>query len=97
MHKYDSVPEVVKTPSLKKNLYYTINGILIIMCGDTDYVPIGPRFSNLVLQALLVLLKKTPPHVNSDAFTYGSYMCICDSVLIFFSIIECIYLVRLWE
>uniref|UniRef100_A0A8C2GFU5 Vesicle-fusing ATPase n=1 Tax=Cyprinus carpio TaxID=7962 RepID=A0A8C2GFU5_CYPCA len=27
-----------------------------------DYVPIGPRFSNLVLQALLVLLKKTPPH-----------------------------------
>ncbi|XP_066554787.1 vesicle-fusing ATPase isoform X2 [Amia ocellicauda] len=27
-----------------------------------DYVPIGPRFSNLVLQALLVLLKKAPPH-----------------------------------
>ncbi|XP_071941895.1 vesicle-fusing ATPase-like [Antedon mediterranea] len=26
-----------------------------------DYVPIGPRFSNLVLQALLVLLKKQPP------------------------------------
>uniref|UniRef100_A0A2K6FV39 Vesicle-fusing ATPase n=1 Tax=Propithecus coquereli TaxID=379532 RepID=A0A2K6FV39_PROCO len=26
-----------------------------------DYVPIGPRFSNLVLQALLVLLKKAPP------------------------------------
>ncbi|XP_034426801.1 vesicle-fusing ATPase-like isoform X1 [Hippoglossus hippoglossus] len=26
-----------------------------------DYVPIGPRFSNLVLQALLVLLKKSPP------------------------------------
>ncbi|ESP04291.1 hypothetical protein LOTGIDRAFT_207527 [Lottia gigantea] len=26
-----------------------------------DYVPIGPRFSNLVLQALLVLLKKRPP------------------------------------
>ncbi|XP_005998641.1 vesicle-fusing ATPase [Latimeria chalumnae] len=26
-----------------------------------DYVPIGPRFSNLVLQALLVLLKKIPP------------------------------------
>ncbi|XP_060951349.1 vesicle-fusing ATPase-like [Limanda limanda] len=26
-----------------------------------DYVPIGPRFSNLVLQALLVLVKKTPP------------------------------------
>lgn len=27
-----------------------------------DYVPIGPRFSNLVLQAILVLLKKRPPH-----------------------------------
>ncbi|KAK9396834.1 vesicle-fusing ATPase [Crotalus adamanteus] len=27
-----------------------------------DYVPIGPRFSNLVLQALLVLLKKAPPN-----------------------------------
>ncbi|CAH1788773.1 unnamed protein product, partial [Owenia fusiformis] len=26
-----------------------------------DYVPIGPRFSNYVLQALLVLLKKIPP------------------------------------
>uniref|UniRef100_A0A8C0XVK2 Vesicle-fusing ATPase n=1 Tax=Castor canadensis TaxID=51338 RepID=A0A8C0XVK2_CASCN len=29
-----------------------------------DYVPIGPRFSNLVLQALLVLLKKAPPQVR---------------------------------
>lgn len=26
-----------------------------------DYAPVGPRFSNLVLQALLVLLKKQPP------------------------------------
>ncbi|CAL1535664.1 unnamed protein product [Lymnaea stagnalis] len=26
-----------------------------------DYVPVGPRFSNLVLQAMLVLLKKNPP------------------------------------
>ncbi|KAL6475575.1 hypothetical protein MHYP_G00166150 [Metynnis hypsauchen] len=26
-----------------------------------DFVPIGPRFSNSVLQSLLVLLKKTPP------------------------------------
>ena len=30
----------------------------------SDYVPIGPRFSNLVLQALLVLLKKAPPQVR---------------------------------
>merc|ERR1711973_391271 len=26
-----------------------------------DYGPIGPRYSNLTLQALLVLLKKSPP------------------------------------
>ncbi len=26
-----------------------------------DYVAIGPRFSNLVLQSLLVLLRKLPP------------------------------------
>ncbi|KAG7237484.1 hypothetical protein INR49_032373 [Caranx melampygus] len=31
-----------------------------------DYVPIGPRFSNLVLQALLVLLKKAPPKMDQD-------------------------------
>jgi len=27
-----------------------------------EYVPIGPRFSNAVLQTLLVLLKRLPPH-----------------------------------
>ena len=26
-----------------------------------EYVPIGPRFSNTILQVLLVLLKKQPP------------------------------------
>ena len=31
----------------------------------TDYVAIGPRFSNLVLQAMLVLLRKIPPVVVS--------------------------------
>ena len=29
-----------------------------------DYGPIGPRYSNLTLQALLVLLKKVPPKGN---------------------------------
>jgi len=28
---------------------------------DADWVPIGPRFSNSVLQALMVLLQKRPP------------------------------------
>ena len=32
---------------------------------STDYVAIGPRFSNLVLQALLVLLRKIPPVIVS--------------------------------
>lgn len=31
----------------------------------SEYVPIGPRFSNSVLQALLVLLKKLPPRVST--------------------------------
>lgn len=35
-----------------------------------DYVPIGPRFSNLVLQALLVLLKKPPPKVRVLLLTH---------------------------
>lgn len=29
-----------------------------------DWVPIGPRFSNGVLQALIVLLNKRPPKVR---------------------------------
>jgi vesicle-fusing ATPase len=29
------------------------------------WVPVGPRFSNAVLQALLVLLQRTPPKVRS--------------------------------
>ena len=31
-----------------------------------DYVRIGPRFSNAVLQTLLVLLKKEPPKVKKS-------------------------------
>ncbi len=30
-----------------------------------EYVAIGPRFSNAVLQVLLILLKKQPPKVSS--------------------------------
>lgn len=33
---------------------------MFVLC--LDYVPIGPRFSNHVLQSLLVLLKKVPPN-----------------------------------
>lgn len=36
----------------------------ICVCVCAEYVPIGPRFSNGVLQALIVLLAKRPPKVR---------------------------------
>lgn len=50
-----------------------------------DYVPIGPRFSNLVLQALLVLLKKAPPKVRDHqkhTYILLLYSCQQDQRLI---------------
>ena len=44
--------------------YYTII-LLLYYIVILDYVSIGPRFSNLVLQALLVLLRKQPPTVGT--------------------------------
>merc|ERR1712045_499287 len=37
-----------------------------------DYVPIGPRFSNTVLQTLLVLLKKPPPDEGRKLLIIGT-------------------------
>mmetsp|Transcript_12020 Transcript_12020/g.25396 ORF Transcript_12020/g.25396 Transcript_12020/m.25396 type:complete len:769 (-) Transcript_12020:514-2820(-) len=37
-----------------------------------DYVPIGPRFSNAVLQTLLVLLKKIPPDEGRRLMVLGT-------------------------
>lgn len=37
-----------------------------------DYVSIGPRFSNTVLQTLLVLLKKPPPTEGRKLFCIGT-------------------------
>jgi vesicle-fusing ATPase len=37
-----------------------------------DYVPIGPRFSNTVLQTLLVLLKKIPPDEGRRLLVVGT-------------------------
>jgi len=37
-----------------------------------DYVPIGPRFSNAILQALLVLVKKPPPKEGKKLFVIGT-------------------------
>lgn len=40
-----------------------------------DYVPIGPRFSNAVLQTLLVLLKKIPPDDGRRLMVVGTTSC----------------------
>jgi len=37
-----------------------------------DFVPIGPRFSNAVLQTLLVLLKKSPPDEGRKLLIIGT-------------------------
>jgi vesicle-fusing ATPase len=40
-----------------------------------DYVPIGPRFANMVLQTLLVLLKKIPPDQGRRLMVIGTTSC----------------------
>ena len=40
-----------------------------------DYVAIGPRFSNVVLQTLLVLLKKVPPDQGRRLLVIGTTSC----------------------
>jgi vesicle-fusing ATPase len=40
-----------------------------------DYVPIGPRFSNTILQTLLVLLKKIPPDEGRRLLIIGTTSC----------------------
>lgn len=40
-----------------------------------EYVPIGPRFSNPVLQTLLVLLKKVPPDEGRRLMVIGTTSC----------------------
>jgi len=40
-----------------------------------DYVPIGPRFSNAVLQTLLILLKKVPPDDGRRLMVIGTTSC----------------------
>lgn len=50
---------------ITQNLF-TFFPCFLFLCFSPDFVPIGPRFSNLVLQALLVLFKKPPPRVSTD-------------------------------
>lgn len=37
-----------------------------------EFIHIGPRFSNAVLQALLVLIKKRPPNANRKLMIIGT-------------------------
>nr|XP_061807558.1 vesicle-fusing ATPase-like [Nerophis lumbriciformis] len=58
--------EIAKCQAIKKIFEDAYKSQLSCVVVDDierllDYVSIGPRFSNLVLQALLVLLKKPPP------------------------------------
>lgn len=58
--------EIAKCQAIKKIFEDAYKSQLSCVVVDDierllDYVPIGPRFSNLVLQTLLVLLKKPPP------------------------------------
>ncbi|XP_051928121.1 vesicle-fusing ATPase-like [Hippocampus zosterae] len=58
--------EIAKCQAIKKIFEDAYKSQLSCILVDDierllDYVPTGPRFSNLVLQALLVLLKKPPP------------------------------------
>ncbi|XP_069016223.1 vesicle-fusing ATPase-like isoform X1 [Embiotoca jacksoni] len=58
--------EIAKCQAIKKIFEDAYKSQLSCVVVDDierllDFVPIGPRFSNLVLQALLVLLKKSPP------------------------------------
>lgn len=45
------------------------NFIFYFIFFPTDYVSIGPRFSNNVLQCLLILLKRSPPMVSLNIMT----------------------------
>lgn len=44
----------------------TPQSLIILDCIERiiDYSPIGPRFSNNILQCLLILIKKTPTHAR---------------------------------
>jgi vesicle-fusing ATPase len=49
-----------------EDAYKSPLSVVLVDCVERilDWVPIGPRFSNSVLQTLLVLFKKAPPKGN---------------------------------
>jgi vesicle-fusing ATPase len=61
---YTETSRVLKINKVFEDAYKSKASIIIVddIERHLEYVRIGPRFSNMVLQALLVLLKKKPPH-----------------------------------
>jgi len=61
---YTESARVAKITKVFEDAYKSRASIVIVddIERHLEYVPIGPRFSNSVLQALIVLFKKKPPH-----------------------------------
>jgi len=61
---YTEAARVGKINKVFEDAYKSKASIIIVdeIERHLEYVRIGPRFSNMVLQALLVLFKKKPPH-----------------------------------
>ena len=62
--------DALRVSSLKPVSHCAQSPMSMIVLDDLErlleYVPIGPRFSNAILQVLLILLKKQPPKVRRD-------------------------------
>jgi len=60
---YTETSRVSKITKVFEDAYKSKASIIIVddIERHLEYVPIGPRFSNIVLQALIVLFKKKPP------------------------------------
>jgi vesicle-fusing ATPase len=61
---YTETARVLKINKVFEDAYKSLASIIIVddIERHLEYVRIGPRFSNVVLQALTVLFKKKPPH-----------------------------------
>jgi len=61
---YTENSRVQKINKVFEDAYKSLASIIIVddIERHLEYVRIGPRFSNIVLQALIVLFKKKPPH-----------------------------------
>merc|ERR1711998_12939 len=64
-------------PSDSQGVYGLFKSQLSLLLIDDlerilEYTPIGPRFSNPVLQTLLVLLKKPPPEAGRRLLVVGT-------------------------